>query len=378
MTSTFWIDENNLDTYQLAAIEGIPESQSFLLTGPAGSGKTNILLLRSRWLAYKRISNIKIVVFTSALKEFIHLGCDQYQVPTEDICTSLKFFADILNEYKIPYSKTGDFDTDRQMFAGKVSALISDSGIGPIFQALLIDEAQDYTDTELNIFRSLAEVLILACDSRQSIYQVSQSPDILTTLTHGNHVELRFHYRSGHKICRVAESIFLDKVTYPPISDSSKYNERTQPSLIDYERHSNFENQATSIIGKLENELLLYPNEKIGILFPKANKVSEFQQYLDDSGLSEEQLDQIVCLTLHSSKGWEFRSVHIAGCEDLYKMGSGQKRLIYTGILRGKTSVQIYSSSNLPGYLKTALESLDPPPSNPPTRSLFGGGNARS
>lgn len=52
-------------------------------------------------------------------------------------------------------------------------------------------------------------------------------------------------------------------------------------------------------------------------------------------------------------------------------MGASQKRLIYTGILRGKTSVHIYYTGHLPGYLDAALASLEAPRSSPTLTDLF-------
>src|SRR5258708_33854924 len=75
--------------------------------------------------------------------------------------------------------------------------------------------------------------------------------------------------------------------------------------------------------------------------------------------------------TMHGGKGLEFRAVHLAGCEALYRMGATQKRLIYTAILRGQTSVAIYFSGNIPGYLESAVAKLGPPKGKPGLRDLF-------
>lgn len=378
MTSAFWIGEGDLDEFQVDAVKGIPEDASFMITGPAGSGKTNILLLRSKWLIYKAVSNIKIVSFTSSLKDFIKIGSGQYGLPVENSCTAMYIFREFLNEYDVPFETIGNFEEDRAMLSGKISSLLADNPIDPIYEALLIDEAQDYSDTELHIFRALAQRLILACDSRQSIYRVAQTQGLIEKLAEGNRVDLKYHYRSGYNICRVAEGLLMDKVTYPRISGSSKYDEKSKPSSIIIKSYDSLQDQITAILECLKGELELYPGERLGVLFPKNIQVAEFQNKLAASAFDQGQRENICCFTLHASKGWEFTSVHIGGCELLSKMGAVQKRLIYTGILRGKTSVNLYYSGNVPGYIDSALRVLSPPPSDPSFGSLFGDQNADS
>ncbi|MGF6110389.1 UvrD-helicase domain-containing protein [Pseudomonas frederiksbergensis] len=378
MAGAFWIGEKDLDEFQVDAVKGIPEESSFMLTGPAGSGKTNILLLRSKWLIFKSISNIKIVSFTSSLKDFIKIGSEQYGLPVENSCTAMYLFKEFLNEYDIPFETSGNFEEDRAMLAGKISSLLAENPIDPIYEALLVDEAQDYSDTELYIFRALAERLVLACDSRQSIYRVSQTQGLIEKLAEGNRVDLKYHYRSGYNICRVAEGLLMDKVTYPGISGSSKYKEKSKPSSVVINVCADLQEQITVILSNLEGELQLYPGERLGVLFPKNLQVAEFQNKLAASAFTQDQRDNICSFTLHASKGWEFTSVHIGGCESLSKMGAVQKRLIYTGILRGKTSVNLYYSGSVPGYIGSALRVLSPPPSDPNFGSLFGDQNADS
>lgn len=378
MASAFWVGEDDLDEFQVDAVRGIPQESSFMLTGPAGSGKTNILLLRSKWLIYKKISNIKIVSFTGALKDFIKIGSAQYGLPVENSCTAMQLFKDFLQEYDIPFETNGSFEEDRAMLAGKISSMLAEKDIGPIYDALLVDEAQDYSDTELNIFRVLSDRLILACDSRQSIYRVSQTPGLIGELTDGNCIELKYHYRSGYNICRVADGLLLDKVTYPRISDTSKYDEKSKPSSVGIAPYSSLQEQISAILESLEEELELYPGERLGVLFPKKLQVAEFKNMLAASAFDQGQRDNVHCLTLHASKGWEFTSVHIGGCEAISKMGPVQKRLLYTGILRGKTSVNLYHTGNVPGFIDSALRVLSPPVSDPNFSSLFGGQNADS
>jgi superfamily I DNA/RNA helicase len=370
--TTFWVGKDQLDPEQGRAVEGMSEADSFLLLGPAGSGKTNILLLRAKWLALKQLSDFRLVVFTSSLRTFVAAGCNQYGIDPATVVTQMSFFKSLLQEYSVPFELSNNFETDRSMLAGKVLSLIDSKNVQPEYcMAILVDEAQDYTDTELLVFRRLTKRLVLAVDSRQSIYKATHTPDLPEKLVNGNVVALRYHYRSGLSLCKVADAILADSGNFARLQGECKYPEATRPSSVVRVPCATFPAQLEAMVANLRLQLDLYPDERIGVLFPKREQVSEFKNTLDDAGVSDLQ-NMISVDTLHSAKGWEFRAVHLGGCEVLYKMGATQKRLIYTGILRGKTSAHIYYSGHVPGYLEAALAVLEPPRANPGLNDLFG------
>lgn len=368
--TAFWITDTDLDREQRLAVKGVSLDDSFLLKGPAGSGKTNILLLRAKWLKLQLVSDFKIIVFTSSLRTFIKGGCAQYGIPEEDVITANQFFRDLLSEYNISYELVNDFDKDRKMLAEKTKKLINDKKISNIFDALLVDESQDYMDVELENFRKLTTRLMLAADSRQSIYTVTNTPNMLESLVNNNIVLLKHHYRSGLSICNVADGILRDPINYPPISGECLYDESLKPSSVAVDDYPSIDAQFLEIIRRLPNQLSLYPGERIGVFFPKRDQVAAFSTVLEKSTLAD--ADRIWVDTLHGVKGWEFRAVHIAGCEAIHRMGPVQRRLTYTAILRAKTSVNIYYTQKLPGYLETAVAALSPPPDDSELSDLFG------
>ncbi len=370
MGATWWISESDLDRDQAVAIQGMPENASFLLRGPAGSGKTNILALRAGWLRIKGKSHLKFVVFTRALRDFVREGCEKYGVPAESVVTSHQFLRELLAENGVTADTSGDFEADRDLLAGKAQALISEGKIGQSYDALLVDECQDYSDTELAVFRSLTPRLILATDNRQSIYKTAQTENLLDKLVNGKVIELKYHYRSGLKVCRVADGILRGSGNFPPVAADCQYPEEKRPSSVEMESFQNIESQYRAIIKRLPAQLDAYPGDLIGVLFPKRDQYSGFVDALSRESLGEEA-GRIRVDTMHSGKGLEFRAVHLGGCEALYKMGATQKRLIYTAIMRGRTSVHIYFSGSVPGYLESAIEQLLPPKADPAIGELF-------
>jgi superfamily I DNA/RNA helicase len=368
MTTAFWIEDDQLDQDQRMAVKDLPYDGSFLLTGPAGSGKTNVLLLRAKWLTLKKKTNFKIVVFTASLKNFIERGCAQYGVDPKSVTTQMALFRSILDEYSVPYESSGDFETDRTMLAGGVKSLLDSNQLSNDYCAtLLVDEAQDYTDTELLVFRGLTRRLFLIADSRQSIYKQTHTPGLLERLVQ-QRVDLRFHYRSGLRLCKVADAIRSSSADVVRVQDHSRYPESIVPSSVEVTRCDTFADQIQEILRNVEGQLDLYSDELIGVLFPKREQVEIFRASLASSGLP---VERVWSDTMHSAKGWEFRAVHLGGCEALYRMGGVQKRLVYTALLRGKTSARLYYSGNVPGYLVEAMSVLDPPAPDPAMKDLF-------
>lgn len=369
MSTTFWISSKDMDPEQKRAVETVGQDTSFLLKGPAGSGKSNILLLRAKWFTLKKNNNYKIILFTSSLRDFFVEGCIQYGLNPENITTQISFFKNILREYNVNFKHNDDFETNRNLLAGEVLALIRKNKISNEYLwAIIVDEAQDYTDTEIEIFSSLTRRLILAADTRQNIYKNTLNVNELERYVK-EIIELKYHYRSGIQLCKVADAI-LDKATYEKMEMDSQYAEDRMPSSVNKNQLPSFEAQMNLIIDNINSQLILYPEEKIGVLFPKRDQVDSFNHYIQHSKLKD-KLEYIRVDTLHGGKGWEFRVVHIAGCETLSKMGATQKRLIYTGILRGKTNASIYYTGHIPGYLSNALSTIEPPVANPSIDDLF-------
>jgi superfamily I DNA and RNA helicase len=357
MNETWWVGFEQLDADQKAIIS-LPLKGSHLIIGPPGSGKTNLLLLRANYTFLSGCKNILVVVFTRTLRDFIASGARHYTFPMHKLTTCRRWQLNLLYEYgeKVILPE-GDFDEQREFFVTKVNKLISTKKLENIYDALFLDESQDYTPEEILIFKRLGKVLFAVTDSKQKIYPSKDSLDTIKSLVDYIH-PLRYHYRNGLAICKFADAIAKDSFDYEKLAETSNYDEVARPS---------------------------YPDELLCVISPRKEELSGIWEVVQESKIAGQcilqssdgyiSLSTISCVffcSLHAVKGLEARAVHIAGCEFL-KHFPHNRNMAFTAVTRAKTSLTLYFSNALPGYLEQAIQSLQPLPNLPEMKDVFGG-----
>ena len=86
---------------------------------------------------------------------------------------------------------------------------------------------------------------------------------------------------------------------------------------------------------------------------------------------SDDPNQRIYIAHLREIKGLEFRTIHLGLMQHLYKLRENQKRIAYTAITRAKTTVSIYFTGKIPGYLEQAQVAIEAPEPKPPLKDLF-------
>jgi superfamily I DNA/RNA helicase len=381
MNTEWWVDLTQLDPDQESII-ALPLDQDSLVLGPPGSGKTNLLLLRANYVSQAGSPNILVVTFGRALREFIVRGSGQYQFDAERIKTSTGCFYDLLKQYG--HTRPPDnlpFDRVRLELIERVRALRATLD-NPPFDAVFLDEAQDFLPEELDIFCSLGTRVFAVADHKQKVYSGELGLAVLEercekrVLTH--------HYRNGHKICRLADALGSGMPAYEPMLPTSHYNERRNPSSL-VSGLLTFDQQVAKIAENLNIQTKAYPNELFGVLCPRrvdvdimydalcgADVEAPLQKQVYDEGFDSLGEGTQVCVTtIHGCKGLEFRAVHGAMLESLRKFPL-QRNLIYTLATRAKTSLSLYGNP-LPAFVQSALLAVEPLPELPPLTRAFGG-----
>jgi len=349
MSGTWWVGQSDLDDDQRNIIS-VHHDKNILVTGPPGSGKTNLLLLRANFLYLSGLLNIAVLTFTRSLREFIASGATQYDFPDSKIMTCREWQSDFLRQYGVYLRPSGDFEDHRRAFISAMTDLVEKRKLSNIFQAILLDEAQDYTPDEIRLFANLAERLFCVADERQKIYDGEDSIEEIKRRVDEHHV-LQFHYRNGVKICRVADEIAKKWHGYQPLAETSNYVERTNPSTVDCSQVNSIDEQVALIVSRLRTQRIAFPGQLIGVLCPTLNtmnaiwdiiKVSEHSDaaFLLHSSVSDGfPLDKHVIISnFHSAKGLEFRALHLAGCDELQSFGNN-RCMAFTAVTCPKTDL---------------------------------------
>lgn len=334
MDRTWWRSPDELDDSQKAVIQ-IPTAEgNYLITGPPGCGKTNVLLLRAGYLRSAGLGNSVVLVFTRTLREFIAAGSDRpSMLPADRIQTHAAWTLRLLAQLGRPFNPSrqdlSHDDARKERHEALQSAVNESDDLNEnYYDSILLDEVQDYWACEVALLSRLTRRLFTVGDLRQRIYDRNEG--IQSALAAGcKERTLQYHYRMGPKVCRVADKL-LAAGDGDSLEENCQYDDHELPSRVSVHSPLPFEKQLRKLEVNLYTQIRAYPDEWIGILVSRRNMVERVAQSLRQSELqdsvsvqSDEEEDRIfdperriVISTIHSSKGTEFRCVHLVAADD--------------------------------------------------------------
>lgn len=380
--TSWWRDPGELDDEQTDVISLEPEG-NFLVVGPPGSGKTNLLLLRASYLVDAQLPNVVVLMFTRSLREFVVRGSVHYSFAEDKVKTIMRWGQDLVREHggDVP-DESMSFEESRLALAKEVKAIFARKpGLRHHLDCILVDEVQDCLPEEIELFFVAAKNVFLVGDDRQQIYAKTGSIDALK----GRVVrkELTKHYRNGEAICRVAD-VIGQNFGEQPLLGSCNYNELKAKSDVVFEACKDEAEMFRKLGARLTQQLKAYPDELLGVACPRNVDVAKVRAALEslpqiashllpdgEFSNSAEPDQRIYISTMHAAKGLEFRAFHLLFVENLSRMGSVQKRLAFTSVTRAKTTLSVYHVAPLPGYIEQARDRNAPPRPLPAVSSLF-------
>jgi superfamily I DNA and RNA helicase len=381
MATLWWTKKEQLDPSQIALIEKLPLRESFLILGPPGSGKTNVLLRRAQFVRGQNMPNVLVLTFTRPLTEFVKTGCLDAQgreiFPQSCVTTLESWQRSLYAQHKasLPGSATSLTEYKRQLAVGAKEFRAQERI--PRYDALFIDEAQDLLAEEVELIAQWSPALFFVGDDRQKIFENSEGLDaVRTVVSPKNERVLEFHYRVAPEICQVADRILL-----PPsgksLASTEHYN-GPKPATVTIQPQALDKDQQLEIAGqRLQQQVRVYADlirqgDRLGVIVPrkddrdlvfnyletipdltvKSNIIRSMEDSNDSYDPSFDSDAPICILTVQGCKGLEFRAVHWLFADELSHHHKPEH--YYTVVTRAKTSLDVCYTYELPQILARA------------------------
>ena len=173
----FLLHDSQLTREQRSIVELRPDRHHLVL-GPPGSGKTQVLLHRARWLrdrANTPPDRYRIFVFTNVLSQFIRQSLDYLTIPLGNVQTFDDWCGGIWESLiggrkpKVPAPGKGlDYPAIRR---GVAAALQKSPGAARLLDFAMVDEGQDLDVHAYQILRAAVPHVSVFADARQQIFE---------------------------------------------------------------------------------------------------------------------------------------------------------------------------------------------------------------
>ena len=339
----------NLTPAQQDAVQMDTRNHKAIIGGP-GAGKTLVLLHRLNLLFHRANSNpdaVRLFVYTNTLKEFIRAGNDVLAVPDECISTFDKWCADMYREHiseTLPRAgRSPDFDGIR---AGVFKAINEAQIKTPVYEYVLVDEAQDLKEDAINALKRIGRHVTLCMDGNQQLYETGVSePVALAQLGLARHnVALLSAFRCNPMVTQLAAQFVTDARRREEFLRQAANPDMDRATPLLY-LSSGFEDEKARLI-EMVNLRLSY-GDSIAVLFPKQSQVHGFAQGFDQAGIkvSVQRFGEPIdfstplpkLMTYHQGKGLTFDSVFLPRLDQSSFHGAMQARthnLLFVGVSR--------------------------------------------
>jgi len=381
MATLWWTKKEQLDQSQIALIEQLPLRETFLVVGPPGSGKTNVLLRRAQFVRGQNLPNVLVLTFTRPLTEFVKTGCFDAQgreiFPKSCVTTLESWQRTLYGQHRatLPGRAPTLTEWKRQLAAGAMG--FRGQGRIPSYDALFVDEAQDLLVEEVKLISQWSSAIFFVGDDRQRIFEQTEGLDAVREVVSPTNVRfLEFHYRVAPEICRVADRILL-----PPngksLASTEHYNGPT-PATVEMQPQALTKDRQLEVAARrLQEQIRVYGDlirqgDRLGIIVARKDDREVVFNYLetiqalagrskiirskedsdDDYDPSFDSDAPICILTVTGCKGLEFRAVHWLFADELSHHHTPEH--YYTVVTRAKTSLSVYYSNALPQTLARA------------------------
>jgi superfamily I DNA/RNA helicase len=314
---------SSLSAAQQDAVEMDTRTHKAIVGGP-GAGKTLVLLHRLNLLFHRAGKNsdaVRLFIYTNTLKQFIQAGNDMLDVPDECISTFDKWCTDAYRTYvnqQLPRIEgKPDFEGIR---AGVFGAIDSGKLPTPLFDCVLIDEAQDMDIGAIETLKRLARHITVCMDGKQQLYDGRMTePEALTRLGLSHHnTALLAAFRCNPMVTELAAQFIPDETRRQEFMRQASNLEMDRSRPLFFVADS-FSEEVAHLIEVVR--LRLSYGDSIAVLFPQQRQVHGFAKGFKEAGIDVEVQQRDVpidfsnslpkLMTYHQAKGLTFDSVFL-------------------------------------------------------------------
>jgi len=356
--ATWLVPRDELTVDQLRAVEQ-NKNEHRVICGAPGSGKTQVLLHRAKYLqdAYKSHPNrFRIFVYTRVLKEYIRSAFELLDIPESCVVTLDEWCLQYHRQY-IKGSRPWDEESKAPDFAAIRNAVLHSLRTQLLsfrkYDFVLVDEAQDLDPEAFDILRLISEHITICMDNKQQIYDHgSDEGSILVKLgLKRRNISLLDAFRCCPYIVRVASELIQDPKSRQDYLNQGRMpqTEREKPLLY---LASDFDDEFERIVEILKTRIL--KGDSIAILLPWNKLIYGMSKGLGEAGIKTEAGKETdfgtnlpKLLTYQSAKGLTFDTVLMPRLVNRYFKNVTQsrlERLLFVGTTRA-TSWVYYSGS---------------------------------
>lgn len=382
--SLWWARRDQLDSTQVSLIEDLPLRGRYLVLGPPGSGKTNVLLRRAQFVRMQGLPNSLVLTFTRPLTEFIKTGCVNAagnELFPRALVTTFEswirsLYADHEAELPAQPSDDGDLANWKRALAVGANGFLG-MGRMPRYDTLFVDEAQDLLPEEVELIAQWGESLMFVGDDRQRIYDHGSGLSAVRRhVSTADERTLPFHYRLAPELCGMADRI-LNSSGSGSLASTEQYS-GPRPGSVKAWGPMSRDDQFVALAEKLGAQMRVYADlirqgDKLGVVAARTADRDAIVEYLDAipefsgkvkairsrSGDRSDTYDPVIddetaicVMTVKACKGLEFRALHWPLCEELNRYHTLEH--YYTVVTRAKTSLDLYFTRQLPQDLARA------------------------
>lgn len=368
-----------MDRRQEAMAKSLGEGHR-VIRGVAGSGKTLILIYRARLMS--RIlpqGRILVTCFTRSLAAQLRVLLSGLE--NVDVINLDRIMSETIRSVALPFPGYDRDDSGREV--AKVALEALNLGGGPRYQAVLLDEAQDYGTEALQFVVGLldhgADDLLVVADAAQNIFRRKFSWRQAGIQAQGRTRILRVNYRNTREILEFAMRFLLgssdaeseeaadfeDENTVILPEAATRTGPRPALHIVD-----NTQAEVDTAVDEAE-KLLAGSSEpkQVGVLYPSRSDrgVNRAETFLDEmskrghevfwlsdphhQSAREEFVETecpLVLSSIHSAKGLEFPHIIMCGVWVDREDEEANRMLAYVGMTRAMESLVVVSRKGHP------------------------------